>query len=53
MIKHITDFESDDNLRGGFTKHMDVSSDELDNMLEVEPKHILDFEKDDNFRGEA
>lgn len=55
IIKHIEDFEHDDNLRGGFVKHIIVEGEQAfeegDNFLVELPKHILDFEKDDNFRG--
>lgn len=52
MIKHVLDFEHDDNMRGGYLKHMIPDKfEEQDNFIDDDPKHILDFEKDDNFRG--
>lgn len=50
------DFEHDDNMRGGFPKHIKIQDEDLvfeenDNFIKEQPKHILDFERDDNFRG--
>lgn len=52
FIKHIKDFEHDDNMRSGFMKHVKSKKfKEHDNFVSDKAKHILKFEKDDNFRG--
>ena len=52
FLKHILDFEHDDNMRGGYLKHViEEKFEEHDNFIVDLPKHILDMFKDDNFRG--
>ena len=52
FIKHILDFEADDNFRGNYLKHLVKDNFEMqDNFIADKPKHILDFEADDNFMG--
>ena len=58
FVKHIKNFFSDDNFRGGFVKHIfikksrhDTNFELNDNFIGFKIKHITPFRDDDNFRG--